>query len=71
MSPCQAHISCFSEIKQTLKNQPSGEDGDPDSRMETERGERREKKLAKGKGLRGKNGGELKCCHCISVNRLR
>jgi len=47
----------INEIKQTLKNQPSGEDGDPDSRMETERGERREKKLAKGKGLRGKNGG--------------
>merc|ERR1719346_67673 len=33
----------INEIKQTLKNQPSGEDGDPDSRMETERGERREK----------------------------
>merc|ERR1719210_6829 len=32
----------INEIKQTLKNQPSGEDGDPDSRMETERGERRE-----------------------------
>jgi len=47
----------INEIKQTLKNQPSGEDGDPDSRMETERGERREKKTAKGKGLRGKSGG--------------
>merc|ERR1712098_890996 len=47
--------------KQQQKNQPSGEDGDPDSRMETERmnlGERT-KKAAKGKGIRGssKSGG--------------
>ena len=51
----------FSDIKQQLKNQPGGEDGDPDSRMETERviTERRDKKAAKGKGLRGssKSGG--------------
>lgn len=51
----------INDIKQQLKNQPSGEDGDPDSRMETERviPERRDKKAAKGKGLRGssKSGG--------------
>ena len=53
-----------SEIKQTLKNQPAGEDGDPDSRMETERvvSERREKKAAKSKGLRGKSGGKIGHC---------
>merc|ERR1719158_1845249 len=42
----------MNELKQQLKNQPLGDDGDPDSRMETERmgtsGER--KKAAKGKG---------------------
>jgi len=53
--------SKINELKQQLKNQPSGEDGDPDSRMETERmnlGERT-KKAAKGKGIRGssKSGG--------------
>lgn len=51
----------INDIKQQLKNQPGGEDGDPDSRMETERviTERRDKKAAKGKGLRGssKSGG--------------
>merc|ERR1719282_1656 len=51
----------MNELKQQLKNQPLGDDGDPDSRMETERmgtsGER--KKAAKGKGIRGssKSGG--------------
>ena len=51
-------------MKQQLKNQPLNDDGDPDSRMETERmgaigGER--KKASKGKGLRGssKSGGKL------------
>ena len=61
--PGQSFSPCFSDIKQQLKNQPSGEDGDPDSRMETERviTERRDKKAAKGKGLRGssKSGGRL------------
>ena len=48
-------------MKQQLKNQPMADDGDPDSRMDTERlnvgGER--KKAAKGKGIRGssKSGG--------------
>ena len=52
----------FSDVKQQIKNQPSGEDGDPDSRMETERMDRRDKKAAKGKGLRGssKSGGKKK-----------
>jgi len=52
----------MNEMKQQLKNQPLNDDGDPDSRMETERmgaipGER--KKASKGKGLRGssKSGG--------------
>jgi len=46
-------------VKQQIKNQPTGEDGDPDSRMDTERMDRRDKKAAKGKGLRGssKSGG--------------
>ena len=60
----------FSDIKQQLKNQPGGEDGDPDSRMETERviTERRDKKAAKGKGLRGsgKSGGRI-----LSLNVFR
>jgi len=49
----------INDVKQQIKNQPSGEDGDPDSRMETERMDRRDKKAAKGKGLRGssKSGG--------------
>jgi len=48
------------EVKQQLKSQPSVEEGDADSRMETERMvDRRDKKAAKGKGLRGsgKSGG--------------
>ena len=51
----------FSDVKLQIKNQPSGEDGDPDSRMETERMDRRDKKAAKGKGLRGssKSGGQI------------
>ena len=50
-------------MKQQLKNQPMADDGDPDSRMDTERlnvgGER--KKAAKGKGIRGssKSGGNV------------
>merc|ERR1719431_1210549 len=49
----------INEVKQQIKNQPSGEGDDPDSRMDTERTDRREKKAAKGKGLRGssKSGG--------------
>ena len=49
------------EVKQQLKSQPSVEEGDADSRMETERMvDRRDKKAAKGKGLRGsgKSGGQ-------------
>jgi len=51
----------MNELKQQLKNQPLGDDGDPDSRMESEirdRGERK-KMTAKGKGIRGssKSGG--------------
>ena len=49
------------EVKQQLKSQPSVEEGDADSRMETERMvDRRGKKAAKGKGLRGsgKSGGQ-------------
>merc|ERR1719419_577425 len=42
-------------LEQKINNQPTGEDGDPDSRMETERMDRRDKKAAKGKGLRGSN----------------
>jgi len=51
----------INDMKQQLKNQPMADDGDPDSRMDTERlnvgGER--KKAAKGKGIRGssKSGG--------------
>merc|ERR1719300_321361 len=45
----------INDVKQQIKNQPTGEDGDPDSRMETERMDRRDKKAAKGKGLRGSN----------------
>jgi len=49
----------INDVKQQIKNQPTGEDGDPDSRMDTERMDRRDKKAAKGKGLRGssKSGG--------------
>jgi len=51
----------MNELKQQLKNQPLGDDGDPDSRMESEirdRGERK-KMTTKGKGIRGssKSGG--------------
>merc|ERR1719419_353887 len=45
----------INDVKQQIKNRPTGEDGDPDSRMETERMDRRDKKAAKGKGLRGSN----------------
>merc|ERR1719500_1617983 len=44
----------MNELKQQLKNQPLGDDGDPDSRMESEirdRGERK-KMTTKGKGIR-------------------
>merc|ERR1719422_445068 len=46
----------INDVKQQIKNQPTGDDGDPDSRMDTERMDR---KAAKGKGLRGssKSGG--------------
>jgi len=48
----------ISEVKAQLKNQPGGgECDDPDSRMETERSDRRDKKSAKGKGLRGSSKG--------------
>jgi len=47
----------INEVKQQIKNQPSGEGDDPDSRMDTERTDRREKKAAKGKGLRASNKG--------------
>ena len=58
-----------SDVKQQIKNQPTGDDGDPDSRMDTERMDRRDKKAAKGKGLRGssKSGGELGVCICSIV----
>merc|ERR1719167_763346 len=45
----------INDVKQRIKNQTGEEDGDPDSRMETERMDRRDKKAAKGKGLRGSN----------------
>lgn len=44
----------INEVKQQIKNQPSGDGEDPDSRMDTER---RDKKAGKGKGLRGSNKG--------------
>merc|ERR1719244_1706921 len=47
----------INDVKQQIKNQPSGEGDDPDSRMDTERTDRREKKAAKGKGLRASNKG--------------
>jgi len=49
----------ISEVKAQIKNQPGGECEDPDSRMETERSDRRDKKSAKGKGLRGSSKGSF------------
>lgn len=43
----------IAEVKATVKTQGGGEGDDPDSRMESERADRRDKKGGKGKGLRG------------------
>lgn len=47
----------INEVKQQIKNQPNTDGDDPDSRMDTERLDRRDKKAAKGKGLRGSSKG--------------
>jgi len=49
----------ISEVKAQIKNQPGGDCEDPDSRMETERSDRRDKKSTKGKGLRGSSKGSF------------
>lgn len=49
----------IAEVKSQLKSQPGGDCEDPDSRMETERSDRRDKKSTKGKGLRGSSKGSF------------
>jgi len=49
----------INEVKAQIKNQPGGDCEDPDSRMETERSDRRDKKSTKGKGLRGSSKGSF------------